>query len=213
VIVTFEYKLSLLLQIPYMRTYSVATALDAPHHYNLLTAIRHQNIIGWDLFLKGYTSKYWMTLYQVITSKSNHSRHPTPQRDTKLVSLTIQLFKSIWEDRNQSLHGTSRQEASVKARKRILNKVHAIYRNPTKLASRYSQIKQIPLHDRLRHSTKVLQRRLTSMDHQWQVTTMINNKKTKGQLLFSNPFVEITFSLRNPSRNSHHSNLILSWAL
>jgi len=42
VIVTFEYKLSLLLQIPYMRTYSVATALDAPHHYNLLTAIRHK---------------------------------------------------------------------------------------------------------------------------------------------------------------------------
>jgi hypothetical protein len=75
-----------------------------------------------------------MTLYQSATSKSNVKSHQTPQWDTKLISLTIQLLKSIWEDRNHFQYGTTRNEAAEKARALLLDKVHAIYRSPPKVS-------------------------------------------------------------------------------
>jgi hypothetical protein len=54
----FEYNLSVLLNLPRTQVFQVATPLPTVQSNILLTNICNQNIIGWDLFIKGYTSAY-----------------------------------------------------------------------------------------------------------------------------------------------------------
>jgi hypothetical protein len=37
----------------------------------LITAIHHQNNVGWDLFLKGYTSTYWVHTQFALSGFTN----------------------------------------------------------------------------------------------------------------------------------------------
>jgi len=47
--------------------------LNMPHRPTLILAIKHQNIIGWDLFFKGYTSTYWIHVYNdLMQHAKNH---------------------------------------------------------------------------------------------------------------------------------------------
>ena len=55
---TFQYKLSLLLDLPHPvfdRSPSITTLPNC-----LITAIQHQNLLGWNLMLGGFTSKFWL---------------------------------------------------------------------------------------------------------------------------------------------------------
>jgi hypothetical protein len=67
-IVTYEYKLSTTLDIPYIATFTNSTSIPQETNTKLLQAIGHQNIIGWDHFLKGFTSIYWLEIYNASHS-------------------------------------------------------------------------------------------------------------------------------------------------
>jgi len=55
----FEYKLSIVLDLPFSKVYNISSEIPQSTYILLLDAIRHQNILGWDQFLCGYTSIYW----------------------------------------------------------------------------------------------------------------------------------------------------------
>ncbi len=49
----------LVLHIPYNEEYMATTTPSSRIKKLLITVIHHQNIIGWDLYLKGFIFKYW----------------------------------------------------------------------------------------------------------------------------------------------------------
>lgn len=53
---TLEYKLSITLEIPFIPTFHIQDEIPPLTKMLLINAIRHQNIIGWDNFLRGYMS-------------------------------------------------------------------------------------------------------------------------------------------------------------
>ena len=67
----FEYNLSVLLNLP-------RTPLPTVQNNILLTNICNQNIIGWDLFIKGYTSAYWHNTQLSIVALNQLNKHPPP---------------------------------------------------------------------------------------------------------------------------------------
>jgi hypothetical protein len=53
-----EYKLSLTLNTPYKKKYIAPIPIDCRLSSTLTTAECHQNIIGWNYFLKGFISTF-----------------------------------------------------------------------------------------------------------------------------------------------------------
>ncbi|MFN9979503.1 MAG: hypothetical protein ACK53Y_06300, partial [bacterium] len=61
----------------------------------LLTNICNQNIVGWGLFIKGYTSAYWRHTQLSIAALKPLDKHPPPPNwDSSLVSLLLQLYSN-----------------------------------------------------------------------------------------------------------------------
>jgi len=90
IITTFHYKLSITLDLPYsppaQNHEDFSSCISPP----LLDAIRHQNIIGWDCFLRGFTSIYWKHAF--IALFNNAHSFPRPDWDIRLVALVIDLY-------------------------------------------------------------------------------------------------------------------------
>jgi hypothetical protein len=149
IINTFEYKLSILLDIPYLTTYSAPTKISPEARLNLISAIIHQqNIIGWDLFLTGFHSSLWYNVFHHLSLDPS----PQDQWDKRLIAQSGELLKNIWHDRNKVLRLSSREEAKSMLRQRVQQCVTELYRNPTKLHRRYQKIRSMPLHQRLNFS-------------------------------------------------------------
>lgn len=109
IIITLKYKLSLTLDILYKQKYSAPTNLSSSDKQALLSMICQQNLIGWNLFLKGYQTESWLSIFRSLSSCI-----PSPQQcswDIHLSSLTSELYKGIWHDRNASIHGLSHKES------------------------------------------------------------------------------------------------------
>jgi len=59
IVVAIEYKLSIVLDLPDIPTISKKSTSYSSIPSCIITAFHHQNLIGWDNFLCGYTSTYW----------------------------------------------------------------------------------------------------------------------------------------------------------
>jgi hypothetical protein len=153
---TLEYKLSLTLHIKYVQTFFSHGQIPPNNYPLLLQAIRHQNFIGWDNFLQGYTSVYWVSLFNL--AHSDNSKQQSTRWDVKLVTSGIQILKEIWSDRNSQFHGTIKAETRILHRERILNQVHHIYAHPPRLHKRFPRVTAIPLATRVSGSTTNLER-------------------------------------------------------
>jgi hypothetical protein len=129
-IATLEYKLSMTLQIPFDPQYVHTCPIPTDTHLMLITAIRHQNLLGWDLFLRGFTSNYWNTVFTMAHCNST-SPKTIQQWDQKLVEEALNLYQSIWTTQNIVLHGTTKLEAKEKLRERVFEQVRDVYKNPT----------------------------------------------------------------------------------
>jgi hypothetical protein len=81
--------------------------LNMPHRPTLILAIKHQNIIGWDLFFKGYTSTYWIHVYNDLMQHAK--KHNSQNWDVKFVGAAITLYKDIWDARNKHIHGQTKK--------------------------------------------------------------------------------------------------------
>ncbi len=91
----------------------------------LTDAIKHQNIIGWENALRGYTSKYWMEAQRQDQHTMKDSKKKPPWNITLIRSIH-NLHIKIWSDRNTHVHGTSIKENYQKLRQRTLEKVKNI---------------------------------------------------------------------------------------
>jgi hypothetical protein len=140
----------------------------------LSDAQHHQNIIGWENALRGYTSTYWMKaqLSDQKIVKNNKKRAPW---NTIFIRSLVTLHKKIWTDRNIHVHGLSIKEQHQKLRQQTLDKVRNIYQENIKLAPRYQAINTIPLDNRLRHTTQRLQQWIAQIEHQKIMTAYIGN--------------------------------------
>jgi hypothetical protein len=159
-ITVFCRKLSQVLELPR------PDHIEKHEHFppSLVLAIQHQIIIGWDLFIKGYTSSYWM--HACSDLMPNPVTHFFSNWDVKLVDAAISLYKGIWETCNKHIHGNSKEESTKLQWMKIQDQVLHLYRHPPRLASRYSSIRKIPLQDRLKKSTTHLKHRISRIQHQ-----------------------------------------------
>jgi hypothetical protein len=167
IVATLQYKLSLLLDIPFEQTYFITMQSSTSHHYALIQAICHQNIIGWNNFMRGYISTYWAYYISI--------QHPNciPNWDISLISHILTLTTAIWRDRNRVIHGDTKKAAAALLRERTIRQVYELHQNPPFLHRRYPKITSIPLSERLSRSTTYLQRWLDHVQHQKQITRHI----------------------------------------
>lgn len=180
IIATFKLKLSSTLGIPFLHKYKVTTPIPLPSYKTLILAIRHQNIVGWSNFLRGYISSFWEIAYN--TAHSSTMEKKCSNWAVQLVLASSELYHKIWKDRNQFIHGSNRQEARAKLREHILSQVHSIYKHPPKLHKRFPRVLSVPLHDRLKRSTLNLQCWLSRIDHQISVSHFLLKSRPSGQL-------------------------------
>ena len=73
ILITLEHKLLLTQELPYSQHYQCATSLTSVHKNILIASIRHQNVLGWDSFLKGFISSYWGPIYTTLTVLSTNT--------------------------------------------------------------------------------------------------------------------------------------------
>jgi hypothetical protein len=179
-ITTFEYKLSLALSIDFIPHYSVTEQSKAPDHLSLIIAICHQNLIGWDNFLRGFTSIYWNDLYQ--QAHAGYPSTPNPQWDVTLVAESVNLSQQIWYDRNSHLHGTSTEMALQLKCERVLEQVRQIYKRPPSLHSRFKPVTNIPIKTRLARTTTNLQRWISRIDQQKKETKFLVKTAPQTQM-------------------------------
>jgi len=119
ILASFEYKLCCVLGIPFNRLFAPVTALDIQTKIALLASIRHQTrhqtIIGWDLFIKGYILVNWQAAFMALTTQSSEA--PLPHIWTNYLSFeAITLLQDIWKGGNIFLHGTTKQESKLRER-------------------------------------------------------------------------------------------------
>jgi hypothetical protein len=169
-----EEKLTTLFDIESMQEYC-----HASNNCNMNESIRkatlHQNLIGWDNFIRGFVSKYWKDIEHIQMENNK-------LWDTKLTGAMLQLHKEIWEGRNTVVHGRTIEEARKKARESVTNKVKDIYRRPPTLAARYPSIFEVPLENRLKRTTEQLNEWLHRIEHQRRVSEVIHSTLPPGQM-------------------------------
>jgi len=69
---TFDYKLSITLNLPYHRATARWNHAFTSIRVALLTAIRHQNLLGWDNFLRGFIFIKWKDMYMQLSCYDFH---------------------------------------------------------------------------------------------------------------------------------------------
>jgi len=188
ILATLEYKLSLTLKLPYVRSYCVSIQSSPNQHQLLLQAIKHQNIIGWDNFLRGYTFIYWMESYMSFFASSTMTATPCFTWDVEIIRASIFLSTSLWADRNCFIHGNNKREAKDLLRMRTVERVKYLYKNPPRLDRRYADIKTIPLESRLQCSTTTLQRWIKRVEHCTFVTKFLRDNPAHHQLTIPQAF-------------------------
>ncbi len=136
--VELECHLCQTLHIPSLQYYKSNEETDRTQ---VRTAVTHQNIIGWENALRGYVSSYWISK-EFIKGKNKRQLHKR-YWDNMMVGSLIDIHHSIWNKRNEHMHGKTTQEARTKAREAVIHRVANIYKVKPKLASRYHPIDSI----------------------------------------------------------------------
>lgn len=167
VISTLAYKLMLTLHLPISKSSTRCESLDS--ETILWLAIQHQNIIGWDNFLRGYISQYWASLHQL----SHPDSPPRQVVQNWNVQLSIMWYPSWKEYGLEEFHGGSWKESKQKLRERVQEKVWQIYSSHHNLHRRYPDIHSVPLVMRLQQNTTSLQRWLHRIEHQSRISKYI----------------------------------------
>jgi len=186
ILISFELKLSGALALPYAQRFSLASPISLRHHRAIITAVRHQNILGWDMFLKGFISTKWEDAYHLLKDRSA----PTfPISWPRFLTTTVlHTLHSIWCDRNKIIHGTSQKEKLHLERLRIVQQVQALYNDPPVLHRRFRPITQVPLSRRIQASTITLRRWVLRVKHQVEVSARLHSQSTDGQLSLRQAF-------------------------
>ncbi len=157
----------------------------------LTEAKHHQSIIGWDNFIRGFTSTYWMkaqSIKMIDTAANAKRRGPW---NIRFVRGILNLHRQIWEARNKQTHGNMIQENHQKPRRRILGKVKELYTETPLLAPLYPAIREIPIDCRLRCPTRHLQEWIARIEHQKAMSAYLLQASTTSQLTIKEAFARV----------------------
>ena len=134
-------------------------------------AVREQQVIGWEKLLLGMGSKVWKTIQDLIDSAN--PKPPKRNATAWLNSATHQFLKfslRCWKERNNMVHGSTRQEQRAIELEQARDRIKAIYANPPTLAPQFRSILEIPLVHRLNMPLQAAEHWLSLIDHQVRVT-------------------------------------------
>ncbi len=184
ILTTFEYKLSLTFDLPYTPPNATPSQHPSIIPPSLITAIWHQNLIGWDKFLLGYIFQHWTLAY--VELNDSLISPPRVDWDNQLISVIFFKYKGIWDNHNSFIHGSSRDESRQKRRARLIDQVAALYNRPPRLTSRYPPIRSLPINNRIKKSNIHLLHWLSQIRHQILVSQTIGCNQTGLNNLFSN---------------------------
>jgi hypothetical protein len=120
-----------------------------------------QEKIGWDKFIKGYIAKDWgyiQELYYKCTKVQRKRKH-TRNNWVQHLLRSLHIYRqSIWNIRNQTVHGGTTKEQKEFTRKRLLKQVVKYYRKDrTAIPSRECNIFHLPLPLRRKQGNQQLQ--------------------------------------------------------
>jgi hypothetical protein len=124
---SLECHLTNSLDIPNKGIYKISEQ-PAPTQALLSKTTRHQNLIGWNEFMRGYISKYWTKLHHTTKQESKIKRQ-CPW-NIKITRLVLDAHRGIWEDRNKHVYGKTIEESRERARQAIIKRVRQLYDNP-----------------------------------------------------------------------------------
>jgi len=176
---TLNYKWSLLLDLspPVFEKDSSFNQLPAC----LISAIRHQNLIGWQTMLWGFTTWYWLQAYLTLCDFLQES--PNPSWDVLITSTSIHyLYKNILDNRNKFLHGSTKSDQQQKLHLRVIQQVQAIYSNPLCLHHWYPRIHKVPLQEHVARPTRQFIHWLSHINHQKQLSQTLQGNSESTQL-------------------------------
>lgn len=108
--------------------------------------------------------------------------------DLKITQLILDAHRGIWEDRNKHVHGKTIDESRERARQAIIQRVRKIYDNPPHLATCYRQINEIPYEIHINQAPSKLKDWLSRIEHQIQMTKLLENTPMPGQLTIQQAF-------------------------
>ena len=141
-----------------------------PHslHITIQAAIKEQNTIGWQHFLKGRLSKQWSTAQQACYAQ----RTDLDKRKYTILRWRRRLVKSIiegsikcWETRNQALHGDTIQATTKIRLQKLRVRVAKSYANDRFLVPPLLRnLFKMPLQHRLTHRATQLQKWLETIN-------------------------------------------------
>ena len=109
------------------QNYTCPITQDIRRDRALHEAVRAQNEIGWDQFLRGYIAKSFQYCY----NNHCHDRPMNEYESNKWTILTIKTvfdyFEQQWEKRNQAIHGHDNASQRTAERQHLLRTVRALY--------------------------------------------------------------------------------------
>jgi hypothetical protein len=103
-----------------------------PFSSQIADAIAHQNLLGWDQFLRGRISQHWATCqiswqHQQLTPRGPRRLHDADSWATLVVKWGISTFFSLWTHRNETAHTSVPTHTDPVAAVRLKAKVRDLY--------------------------------------------------------------------------------------
>jgi hypothetical protein len=118
---------------------------DLPHSQLL----KHQSMIGWEHFLKGYIAKDWGVLQSRYYRDQQLTHNRKFTKNSWIQNLLLQLHyyrHRNWIVRNETLHGGTTKDQKALTRKHMLQEVKALYRkNRRRIPFQERSLFQLPL--------------------------------------------------------------------
>jgi hypothetical protein len=113
-----------------------------------------------------------------------------------------QLTQSTWEERNEIINGSIKQEATEKERQRLFATVWSLYTNPPSLAKHFPIIQSVPYQDRIKATSNQLKWWIARVEHQKRVSYALAPHPSDGQLTLTQ-----TYGTRHRKHSSNSSFL------
>jgi hypothetical protein len=122
--------------------------------------LRNQEKIGWEKFLKGYITKEWGYIQESYynSTKIQRKRKHTKNNWVQHLLRSLHIYRqSIWNIRNQTVHGGSTKAQKELSRKKLLKLVVKYYRKDrSAIPIREQNIFHLPLQLRKKQGTQQL---------------------------------------------------------
>ena len=127
-------------------------------HQAILRATAAQDLIGWDLCLRGFLAEEWEEAQaEYMKGREQLPGVHHPPGGPFVVQQMVTFGMCLWTKRNEKLHGVTLKEQAEVVRRQVIRKVEELYVLNPSLHPRFPAIREIPLEVRCTFTTRTLQ--------------------------------------------------------